>query len=360
MKTGILTFHRCINYGSFWQAHCLVNGLRAKGHDAVILEHHSRRVNLAEWRCAYNPVLPIEVLKSDHPEYRKKIEGFFKAFQTLPLSRRFPLDAPEQMDNYDTVIVGSDEVWNLLHPWYGRYELFYGEGIKTNRLISYAASFGNYPAAWGLEQHWAEKLWNFQSISVRDSNSQALVREATGIEAELVLDPCLQFPMQTEERASEYWEEPCIAVYGHNFSESFIKGAKQYASDLNLPLISIGYRNDWADKQWISADPHEFAHFMANAKAVVTNFFHGCVFALRNQKPFVCETSPYRNQKILALMEKIGGMQHLFTEERSTADYHKYLQEPIDQTILYKIDLLRHSSSNYLDRALGLKQLQRA
>ena len=64
----------------------------------------------------------------------------------------------------------------------------------------------------------------------------------------------------------------------------FIKEIQQFAALKRLPLISIGYRNDWADEQWLTADPHDFAHFIANAEAVATNFFHGCVFALRNQK----------------------------------------------------------------------------
>ena len=32
MKVGVLTFHRCINFGSYWQARCLVEGLRSRGH----------------------------------------------------------------------------------------------------------------------------------------------------------------------------------------------------------------------------------------------------------------------------------------------------------------------------------------
>ena len=31
MKIGVLTFHRCINYGSYWQARSLVEGLRSRG-----------------------------------------------------------------------------------------------------------------------------------------------------------------------------------------------------------------------------------------------------------------------------------------------------------------------------------------
>jgi hypothetical protein len=32
LKVRILTFHKCINYGSYWQARCRVEVLRARGH----------------------------------------------------------------------------------------------------------------------------------------------------------------------------------------------------------------------------------------------------------------------------------------------------------------------------------------
>ena len=47
-RIGVLTFHRCINYGSYWQARCLTEGLRRRGHDAGLLDHRSARVNRAE------------------------------------------------------------------------------------------------------------------------------------------------------------------------------------------------------------------------------------------------------------------------------------------------------------------------
>jgi hypothetical protein len=88
-KVGVLTFHRCINYGSYWQARLLVDGLRARGHDAVLVDHDSTRVKLAEWKCAFRPALPAAVPVSDYALYRGKIRRFFDAFATMPLSPRF-------------------------------------------------------------------------------------------------------------------------------------------------------------------------------------------------------------------------------------------------------------------------------
>ena len=126
----------------------------------------------------------------------------------------------------------------------------------------------------------------------------------------------------------------------------------------NLQLISIGYRNDWADEQWLTADPHDFAHFISMAEAVATNFFHGCVFSLRNAKPFVCETTPYRSIKVQGLMAKVGAEKHLVTEETPSAVYNRQLNEPLDIEILAKIEQLRQSSNRYLDSALNVNELQ--
>lgn len=350
-KTGILTFHRCINYGSYWQARCLIEGLRAHGHDAVLLDHHSRRVNVAEWRCAFRPVLPTPVPKSDYPLYREKIRKFFDAFSALPHSTRFALDDPTEMESFDLVVVGSDEVWNLRHPWYGGCELFYGVGVRAKRLASYAASFGNYDALEGLAPDWVERLRRFDSISVRDENSRNLVTAALGQEPPMVLDPCLQFSVEPEGD----WcgpRRPFVAVYGHNFSPPFIHEVRRWAADQGYPLVSIGYRNDWANAQWLTAGPHDFAQGIARAEAVATNFFHGCVFALRNARPFVCEPSSYRSHKVQGLVAAVGAGNHLVAEDTPSATYDACLGEPVEPEILHRIDHLRRTSDAYIEKAL--------
>ena len=101
MRIGVLTFHRCINYGSYWQARCLVEGLRAQGHEAVLLDHDSAGVRRAELRCALSPTLPRRTRRADLPRYAAKVRRFERDFERLPCSRRFPLDAPEAAEEQD-------------------------------------------------------------------------------------------------------------------------------------------------------------------------------------------------------------------------------------------------------------------
>jgi len=352
LRIGVLTFHRCINYGSYWQARCLAEGLRARGHEVVILDHHSRAINLAEWKCALRPDPGLESPQADFAALREKMRRFFHAIDALPLSERFALDHPDDMEPCDAVVVGSDEVWNLSHPWYGGRGLFYGEGIRTDRLVAYAASFGNYDAGCGLDPAWAAKLRDFDLISVRDDNSRALIERALGFAPDVVLDPCLQFPAESSGGGDAVAREPYVALYGHGFSDAFSERVRAWARRYALPIVSIGYRNQWADAQWLGAGPQEFAEFIAGAQAVATNFFHGCVFALRNRKPFACEASWYRGNKLQGLMASVGGERHLLSNDAPAAACDALLDAPPDALVFERIARLREKSWRYLDLAL--------
>lgn len=351
MKIGVLTFHRCINYGSYWQARCLVEGLRSQGHDAELLDHDAPEVRRAEWRCAFQPQLPARTPRTMLRRYAAKARRFLEAFEGLPQSRRFALDRPEDAGDYDTILVGSDEVWNFRHPWYGGKPIFFGERLRTRRLASYAASFGNHDAEHGIDPFWSAKLQRFDSVSVRDENSRRLVRQGLDREPELVLDPCLQFPPPTPGPSGE--RKSYLAVYGHGFPDWFAQQVRAFARANGLKLVSIGYHSDWADEERIEAGPEEFSALIAGADAVATNFFHGCVFALHHQRPFVCAPSAYRFNKVRDLMQALEAERHMVTENTPPETYAALLGESLDPVIGERIETLRTRSSAYLATALG-------
>jgi hypothetical protein len=350
-RVGILTLHRCINYGSYWQARCLLEGLRAGGHDAFLLDHISHAVDRQEWRCAFQPLLPARTSRRDFPLYRAKIRKFFRALGDLPRSQRFDIDIPEDADDCEAIVVGSDEVWNLSHPWYGGKRAFYGEGLHARRLVSYAASVGNSNPDNGYQIAWLKRLCGFSQISVRDETSRKTVRAALGAEVPIVLDPCLQFPEPTEAAATP-GRAPYVLVYGHSFPDGFAAAVRSWASERRLVLLSVGYRNDWADEQLIAAGPADFPALVANAFAVATNFFHGCVFALRHNRPFACVSSDYRQNKLHDLVHTVGAERHLVRGDAGVETLEPLLGEPPAPAIAERIAALRQQSQAFLDHAL--------
>lgn len=349
MKVGVLTFHRCINYGSYWQARCLVEGLRGLGVDAELLDHDSAEVRRAELQCALQPQLPRRTRRADLKRYAAKTRSFHRAFERLPRSRSFSLDRPDEAGTYDLVLVGSDEVWNFAHPWYGFKPIFFGDHLRTEHLASYAASFGNHDAECGIDPDWAAKLKRFRAISVRDENSRRLVQDGLAQEPTLVLDPCLQFPPGRERQEGGSY----LALYGHSFPDWFAASVRQWADANGRRIVSIGYANDWADEQLIEVAPEEFSSVIAQAGAVATNFFHGCVFALHHQRPFVCAPSSYRLNKVRDLTQALRAERHMVGKATEAERYAELLGSPLDPTVADRIEALRRQSSAYLAAALG-------
>src|SRR3982750_347910 len=335
-RIGVLTFHRSINYGSYWQARCLVEGLRARGFRAELLDHDCEQVRRAEVRCALQPELPRRTPRALLKNYAAKTRKFAQAVASLPLSRRFSLHEPKHVDGYDVIVVGSDEVWNFRHPWYGSQPIFFGDTLEAGRLVSYAASFGNHGASEGIHADWALKLDRFSRISVRDRNSWHLVRGATGREPELVLDPCLQFNHvngpHEQEQSGRY-----VLVYGHGFPAWLKRRTREWADARGFSLISVGYYNEWADKQLIDAGPVDFARLMAGSRAVITNFFTGCLLGLLNGKPWVSCPSSYRSIKITDLVSLLGAESRLIDEQTPQRTVDELLEMPVGTQVAARI-----------------------
>jgi hypothetical protein len=91
---------------------------------------------------------------------------------------------------------------------------------------------------------------------------------------------------------------------------------------------------------------------MAGAQAVLTNFFHGCVFALLNETPFACAPSPYRMNKVRDLTELLGAERHLLVPG-ARIELDAILDVPLDAAIGGKIEAMRDQSNAYLDKVLG-------
>jgi Polysaccharide pyruvyl transferase len=350
MKVGVLTFHKCINYGSYWQARCMVEALRARGHEAELLDHDCRCVRRAEVRCALQPKLPERTPRHELGIYASKTRRFVEAISALPLSKRFSLHEPEVMDEYDAVVVGSDEVWNFRHPWYGSKPIFWGDGVKAQRLVSYAASFGNHSAWDGIHPAWARRLGRFSSISVRDQNSWHLVRGGTHRDPELVLDPCLLFPEPAQQKAKA--GPPYALVYGYDFPAWLKRLARRWSYAAGVRLVSVGYSNDFAHEQRIDDGPVEFAELVSGASAVITNFFHGCVFSLLHGKPWATAPSDYRSIKIPDLATTVGAEHRLLDCETDDGRFAELMETPMQPAVELRMSELRARSEAYLDAAL--------
>jgi Polysaccharide pyruvyl transferase len=187
---------------------------------------------------------------------------------------------------------------------------------------------------------------------VRDENSRQLVEHALGRDAAMVLDPCLQFPETVTGRFSTGVGDYAL-VYGTLFPDWLSQKVRRWADRTGVRLVSIGYSNGWAHEQRIGCGPIEFARTVAGARSVITNYFHGCVFALMFGKPWIAIASDYRAIKIPDLAALLGVEHRLVDEQTPTADLADLLGTSAGSNVASNLVEHRSRSEAYLNAALS-------
>ena len=119
-------------------------------------------------------------------------------------------------------------------------------------------------------------------------------------------------------------------------------------------------------KEWLAIDsgteravaqddltPEDFAQVMGNAAAVLTNFFHGCIFALLNGKPWAAAPSDYRAIKIPDLATVVGAQHRVVDSQTCGHTFTELLDNPIGDAVATRLVELRQRSETYLNAALS-------
>lgn len=210
----------------------------------------------------------------------------------------------------NAVIVGSDQVWS---PWanvpldfLGNMYLDFIPDYKGKR-IAYAASFGGgewtYTAEWGMKC--AECAKKFDAISVREDSGVGLCKEYLGVDATHVLDPTL---LLTGTDYVKLLNRPLnktntLFAYVLDISEEKISFLNKVADRFGLNLKIQGANDDisWDDsiEDWL-AD-------IRDAAMVVTDSFHGSVFAIQFHTPFLSIPNNRRGvDRFTSILKKLG------------------------------------------------------
>ncbi len=192
---------------------------------------------------------------------------------------------------YDYYSIGSDQVWNT--NWYertpSRKDNYLLTFAKPSQRLCMSPSFGiaKLPDCWKM--HFKDQLSLFPKLSVRELSGARIIKELTGKDAEVLIDPTLMLE-------KEKWFEIAKAPVKINTKDPYIltyflgdtnPEAEKRISDIRKSekLNVISLMSPEMKKQPIG--PSEFIYLIANAKIVITDSFHACVFSFLFSKPFL-------------------------------------------------------------------------
>ena len=361
MRIGVYTHPLHLNYGGILQAYALQRVLQDMGHDAVYIEWMPYNYRLASlkiylWRFLlkiFRNRAVIVFLEIKRNRFYNKISKFAKNnIVILPIG-----DLQEQ--DIDTLIVGSDQIWRPLYI--SNIEDAYLGFAKDwdVRRIAYAASFG--VADWSeyseaQTQVCSELIKNFDAISVREDSGVDLCRNYLGVDAKHVLDPTMlvdvkHYMCHINNCKKQYPKCMCLAYI------------LDEADDKLAVLNSVAKYQGYNICQWKNIDVpniknptvEEWLKGFHDAEFVFTDSFHGCVFSIIFNKPFIAFGNEGRGMARFESLLRQFGLEQFFIKSKDQFS-EKMVDDVISlskpDTIQNRLNQLRQESYEFLKSAL--------
>lgn len=354
-KIGILTFWSVPNYGAFAQAYALNKVLKSIYKDSEVkhiaylhpshrnLYFKKRKPILGSLKHLLNPRFYLEWLRFIfNSEIR--YPAFSKDWDSIDNDLIKNAKALES-SFYDIIVTGSDAIWEYSVSEFGDDIHLVGNNLCCNKLVSYAASFGDMNIDDEFKNFVAEGLNKYDQISVRDHNSKVIVNKLTRREdVQIVLDPTLVWNFKLDKDIPESKYEKYILVYGNDFSEKLISDVKKFAQENCLTIIGAGIAPKWCDIRLTDIGPMEWIGLFKKAEFTVTCTFHGLMFSINFEKKVVFNQVEYVKNRSTTLLQALG----LYDLYKEGPDLYKVLEYPWDyKKINDKLEAIREGSLRF-------------
>lgn len=190
-------------------------------------------------------------------------------------------------DKFDYFITGSDQVWNPNFR-YGSSIDFLTFAPKKKR-IAYAPSFGISDIPIDYRRNYKIWLSEMNSLSVREEAGARIIKELTNRNAEVLVDPTLMITKDkwlsvSKKSICKPKKKYLLTYFLGNLSKENLRTIKKIAKTNDLKIVNL---SNIKDGQTYIAGPGEFIDYINSASLICTDSFHGTVFSILFEKPFI-------------------------------------------------------------------------
>lgn len=272
---------------------------------------------------AFYYLLCNKKIKSLIKERNKKFKKFDECYINYEY-RTLTLGNNDWVENYDYFVCGSDQIWNPYYPTCNKFAFL--QFVDEKKRISLSASFGVNEIPNNQIEAYKNWLTAFPYISVREKEGVDIVKNLTGKEATLLLDPTMLVDISTWEnmmkKPKNYPNEKYALCY---FLGSLTKDYKHFIDKMskkyNLKIISV---LDIEDDTYFTCDPAELVYLISHADHVFTDSFHGSVFSILFKRNFTVfdrvEEGKSMNSRITTLLQTFKIEHKMFKNEEDISN----------------------------------------
>ena len=281
----------------------------------------------------------------------------FKKFSDKYINSVFDFEVKNDLnERYDYFIAGSDQIWN---PYWLKDATEFLQFADRNKRVAYAASFGVSEIKPDKIEIVKKGLEGIDYISVREQAGAKIVKDLTGKDVPVLVDPTLLLTAEEWEKVMDrpvwYSDEKYILVYFlSKLPDKIRNDIKNLAEKYKLKIIDL---MDRENIDYYCSPPSEFLYLIKNCSLMYTDSFHGTVFSILNKRPFVtCSREGGMNMD-----SRIDTLLSMFNlENRKISKENNYeianpmeIEYPDVEKIL---DRERQRSKEFLCKALNIKE----
>ena len=262
-------------------------------------------------------------------------------------------------DKYDYFIAGSDQIWNPLF-WINSEREFLTFSEKEKR-IAYAACIGIDELPEDYSKLYQQYFNGIPNISVREQKAAEIIYGLTKKRVPVVIDPTMLISKKEWKQffssCKLHMQNKYIVKYFLGpIANEYEKYIKERANKEGLEIIELLTEDGNAKK---GIGPLEFVYLIANSEGVYVDSFHGAVFSILFEKPFLVFERPYQegagvmNSRLDTLLSTFGLQSRMIRDKLQlnnidiTCDFSK-----IEDILLNK----RREASDFLKKAINMER----
>lgn len=369
MKIAVLTMTFNNNYGGMLQAYALMETLKKLGHEPellfVQLGNRESRVYLKTLLKKY--FFSYLSKKWEYfrirPIIEKNINYFIDTYinpKTKPIYTEKEFDKIVE-DKYEAYVIGSDQVWRPTMYRFINHAFFDFVKNPNAVLLSYAPSFGVEDWEYTAEQTkvFKQQIHRLKAVSVREDSGVKLCKEYFEVDAEHVLDPTMLLDIEEYRKIIKAENEPSHS--GGLLSYVLDKtDDKKYLQDIVSKELGLEVYNVHVESTDLNAKLEDriyptvtsWLKGFDDAEYVVTDSFHGCVFAILFNKTFIVYGNERRGMARFSSLLKMFGLEDRLVFKKEDITMEK-IKSAIDwEKVNEKLGISKNKSMFFLRKNL--------
>jgi hypothetical protein len=369
MRVGIITLNGYYNYGNRLQNYAMQQTLSLLGFEVdTIIINRGKRKNVLD--VVAKQTLG-EIATKGVTKLKRKINNFyyvkyidertlrFKNFTKMFINETgFSISEsyiPLKLDiKYDYFVTGSDQVWN---PHYTKGSpLYFLEFAPRCKRVAFSASFGisNLPKEY--TERYRQGISSMAHISVRESAGAVIVKELTNRQVEVLVDPTLMLTREHWLSISRPAEHkpivPYLLTYFLGDVPNDVRNAiREIANRDKLEVVEMA---TFRDKKRYGSDPSEFLDYINSARIIFTDSFHGGLFSMLFEKPFIITNRLSRAPSMESRVDELLSKFKLKSRKWDTIKNNRCIYEIDYSHIPQILDEERKKAMDYLKTAFGI------